>query len=154
NIDELAGSSALEETYRNQSQLVLKESKGKCGLGTYFLTPTDLGGESLVSFMKKNRYDLVETHIQQHHDLSRLSPSAVNTVRIITQLDHDGNVDILGCRLRISVDSKVDNMAAGNMAAEIDAMTGQVVGLGYYSDITKSPVSHHPVTGVVILGFN
>jgi hypothetical protein len=44
-------------------------------------------------------------------------------------------------------------MAAGNLAAPIDAKTGIISGPGVYSDITKSPETIHPITGVSIVGF-
>src|SRR5699024_8778825 len=79
--------------------------------------------------------------------------SAVNTVRIITQLNKKDEVNILGCRLRISVNLSVDNMAAGNLAAFIDQESGTVSGLAVYSDVTKPDIEYHPVTNVRIPGF-
>ena len=81
-----------------------------------------------------------------------LSPSGLNTVRIFTQLTSEG-VDFLGARLRISVNSPVDNMAAGNLAAPVDLETGTVSGPGVYSDITKSDCNIHPITKKQITGF-
>jgi hypothetical protein len=103
--------------------------------------------------MRDNHYDLVETFARQHPMLNDLSPSAVNTVRIFTRLDDADRCCLLGCRLRISVNSPVDNLAAGNIAAPIDETTGIVIGPGVYSDITKTAETIHPVTGVSIVGF-
>lgn len=103
--------------------------------------------------MKDNEFDLVEEFIVQHSHINRLSPSAVNTIRIITELNENNEPKLLGCRLRISVDSPVDNMGAGNIAAPIDDKTGIVFGSAVYSDITKPDVDIHPVTGVEIPGF-
>jgi len=152
-LSELERDINLAALVLQEETIVLKQSKGKCGLGTAFFKSHEFTSESLVSFMKKNDYDLVEPYIQQHPDLQRLSPSGVNTVRIITQLDVQDQVVILGCRQRISVDSPVDNLAAGNLAAPIDEETGKINGPGVYSDITKSPQSIHPVTDVPIVGF-
>jgi len=138
---------------KNHQQIVLKESRGKCGLGTYFLRSDSSEAENLVSFMQREGYDLAEPYIQQHPDLQQLSPSGVNTVRIITQLVDQDEVVILGCRQRISVDSPIDNLAAGNLVAPIDEETGKINGPGVYSDITKPPQTTHPVTGVSIVGF-
>lgn len=135
-------------------KLVFKESSGKCGAQVQIRENKDFTSASLVPFMKKNNYGLVEEFIQQHPELNRLSPSAVNTVRIFTQLNNEGGVEILGSRLRISVNSSVDNMAAGNMAAPIDELTGVISGPGVYSDITKDDCVVHPVTDVEIPGFN
>lgn len=134
-------------------KIVLKESDGKCGLGTAFFNSKDFVPQSLLSFMQKEGYDLVESYIQQHPDLQALSPSGVNTVRIFTQLNNHGEVEILGCRQRISVNSEVDNLAAGNLAAPIDKHSGIITGPGSYSDITRTSESIHPVTGVPIVGF-
>lgn len=134
-------------------KIVLKVSDGKCGKGVLIGQTSDFTTEGLVEFMEKESYELAEEFLIQHPDLQELSPSAVNTVRIFTQLDEEDEVDILGCRLRISVNSPVDNMAAGNMAAPIDEKTGIVTGPGVYSDITKTDEAIHPVTGVRIESF-
>jgi hypothetical protein len=81
-----------------------------------------------------------------------LSPSGVNTVRIITQ-NNRGKIEILGSILRISVNSEVDNMAAGNIAALVEIKTGIVIGEGVYSDFKKLNKTNHPVTGHTIVGF-
>ncbi len=134
-------------------KIVLKGAHGKCGAEVLVSYARDFTPGSLLEFMKQNQYDLVEEFIIQHPDLQKLSPAAVNTIRIFTQLDSKGEVDILGCRLRISVNTPVDNLAAGNLAAPIDDESGVVTGPGVYSDITKTEENIHPVTGVPIHGF-
>ncbi|WP_333875353.1 sugar-transfer associated ATP-grasp domain-containing protein [Flavobacterium sp.] len=134
-------------------KLVFKVADGKCGAQVVIKPTSQFDAVSLPMFMKANRFDLVEEFIQQHPKLQKLSPSAVNTVRIFTQLNSHNEVVLLGCRQRISVNSPVDNMAAGNLAAPIDEVTGKINGPAVYSDITKSDVIKHPVTGVGIIGF-
>lgn len=134
-------------------KLVLKAADGKCGAQVEIQECKNFDRNTLIEYMKKHNFGLVEEFINQHSEMNRLSPSAVNTVRIFTQLDPNGDVTILGCRLRISVDSPVDNMAAGNLAAPIDEFTGKVSGPGVYSDITKEDKLVHPVTNVEIPGF-
>ncbi|MBN1181851.1 MAG: hypothetical protein JXB49_06160 [Bacteroidales bacterium] len=131
--------------------LVLKGSRGQVGAEVKIIKCDDYTVTSIIDYMKKHNYDLIEEYVVQHRELMALSPSGLNTVRIITQL-HDGSVQILGARLRISVNSAVDNMAAGNLAAPIDPITGIVNGPGVYSDITKEDQSFHPVTGKAIMG--
>jgi hypothetical protein len=134
-------------------KLVFKVSDGKCGIGVVFKSKHELKEIDVLNLMKVEGFDLVETYIIQHHDLNRLSPSGVNTVRIFTQLNAKGEVEILGCRQRISINSPVDNLAAGNIAAPINEKTGVIDGPGVYSDITKEPEMQHPITGVDIVGF-
>ncbi|MEM0541997.1 sugar-transfer associated ATP-grasp domain-containing protein [Flavobacterium sp. j3] len=137
----------------SSGKIVFKVADGKCGIDVQIENTEKFMPTTMVAFMEKNSFDLVEEFITQHPELSKLSSSAVNTVRIFTQLDKNNKVDLLGCRLRISVNSSVDNMAAGNMAAVIDETTGIVTGKGVYSDITKPDEEVHPVTGVAIVGF-
>jgi hypothetical protein len=134
-------------------KLVFKAADGKCGVQVEIAKTADFNADNLVPFMEKNNHDLVEEFIIQHPKLQAISPSAVNTVRIFTQLNQNNEVELLGCRQRISVNSSVDNMAAGNMAAPIDEQTGIVSGPAVYSDITKTDQTKHPVTGIEIVGF-
>ena len=134
-------------------KLVFKVADGNCGIDVQIENASQFDENSIITFMENSKFDLVEEFIQQHPVLNALSPSAVNTVRIFTQLDANNEVALLGCRLRISVNSSVDNMAAGNMAAIIDEKTGIVIGPGIYSDITKPEERVHPVTFVEIVGF-
>jgi len=152
--DELVkDSSILNQLLSENKKLVLKEASGKCGVGVQIILTEDFNKQGLLKYMKENKFDLIETFIVQHPKLQELSPSAVNTIRIFTRIDQNEKYKILGCRLRISINSPVDNMAAGNLAAEIDEKTGVVLGDGVYSDITKQPEKIHPITGIKIQGF-
>ena len=53
----------------------------------------------------------------------------------------------------VSVGSVVDNLGAGNLAAPIDIINGNVCGPGVYSDIREKERDFHPVTGKKITGF-
>lgn len=154
-IDELVSDEKKIETILSNpsGKLVFKESRGKCGKSVAIGLVEEFDKASIISYMRKNGFDLVEEFIVQHPSMSSLSPSAVNTVRIFTQLDENKEVIILGCRLRISINSIIDNLAAGNAAAAIDENTGRVTGVAVFSDITKEDIDIHPVTGIKITGF-
>lgn len=154
-LEDLKKDSALAEKLlaKNSGKVVLKVSDGKCGAQVIIVNSSEHTPGSLITLMEKEGYDLAEEYIIQHPDIMKLSPSAVNTVRIFTQLNEKNEVELLGCRLRISINSHVDNLAAGNIAAPIDDETGIITGPGVYSDITKAPETIHPVTGVKITGF-
>lgn len=147
NLQELSG------LMNNKSgKLVLKGSHGQVGAEIEVINCSRFNPESLVQYMKDHHYDLIEEYVVQHPSLMQLSPSGLNTVRVFTQL-HNGDVKFLGARLRITVNSPVDNMAAGNLAAPVNLETGLVEGPGVYSDITREERKVHPVTGYVIAGF-
>ncbi|MGM1051161.1 MAG: sugar-transfer associated ATP-grasp domain-containing protein [Pseudomonadota bacterium] len=152
--EELEASPALtERILAEHERLVFKDATGNCGTSVQVHSTSELHAANLVTWMRRQGFDVVESFVEQHAQLQALSPSGVNTVRIFTLLDEKGNYRVLGCRLRISVNSHVDNLAAGNLAAPIAESTGSVSGPGVYSDITRSTESVHPLTGTPIEGF-
>ncbi|WP_242919235.1 sugar-transfer associated ATP-grasp domain-containing protein [Pontibacter liquoris] len=137
----------------SSGKLVLKSSSGQCGDGIEVRISKDFDAVSLISRLKSTGNDLVEEFVVQHDALNGLSPSGLNTIRVFTQLTKDNKVEILGARLRMTVNSSVDNLAAGNIAAPINLETGIIDGAAIYSDITKREETVHPVTQVKIVGF-
>ena len=153
-IEELQTSkSLLADMIAGNEKLVLKESTGNCGSGVAVRPTGSMSTAGVIEYMKEHKFDLIETYIRQHPILARLSPSGVNTVRVFTQIRQSGEYEVLGCRLRISVNSEVDNLAAGNLAAPIDTETGMVYGPGVYADMTRPAERNHPVSGQAIVGF-
>lgn len=134
-------------------KIVLKAAKGQVGAEVEVFPCEQFLPSDLSRFMKERGFDLAEEYVQQHPSINALSPSGLNTIRIFSQLDENGDFHCLGARLRISVNSPVDNMAAGNLAAPIDEQSGIVNGSAVYSDITKHAVDSHPVTHQKIVGF-
>lgn len=143
-----------EKILSNRSgKLVLKNAHGQCGNSIEVIDTHGLTQKKIIDQLKKKGNDLVEEFVVQHPQLMALSSSGLNTVRIITQLNKKDDVDIIGARLRISINSHVDNLAAGNIAASINIETGKLDGPGVYSDITKEDELYHPVTKTAIIGF-
>lgn len=154
-ITDLENKKIASRLLQNSSgKVVLKGSDGQCGRGIEVRDAADFTPDTLVKRLKELGNDFVEEFVEQHPDLNKLSPSGLNTIRIVSQLDKNNNVDIIGARLRITVNSSVDNLAAGNIAAPINIETGIVDGPAVYSDITKHDEYVHPVTGVPITGFS
>lgn len=153
-IQALSKSPQLVEDFLSHSsgKLVAKGSKGQVGAEVKVISTKDFTADSLLKFMTQYELDLLEEYVVQHPDLMRLSPSGLNTLRVFTQIKN-GKVHYLGARLRITVNSSVDNMAAGNPAAPINMETGIVEGPAVFSDIAQTDALVHPVTGVDIVGF-
>lgn len=156
-LDELETDARKSELFLNNfsknDKIVLKSTDGQCGKGIKIFDFQNLNKEKLIEKLKNSSNDMAEEFVQQHSSLNELSPSGLNTLRIITQINKSGNVDILGARLRITVDCSVDNLAAGNIAAPVNIETGVINGRAIYSDISKVPVKFHPITNKQILDF-
>lgn len=149
------GDSAFTNVIQNPTgKIVFKDALGQCGFGIQIDNAKNWYDHKVTTkYMESKGFNMIESFVQQADDLQKLSPTGLNTVRIFTQLTPNNEVVILGSRLRISVNSNVDNMASGNLAAVIDDSNGVVISNGVYSDITKENCSIHPITGVKILGF-
>lgn len=137
----------------SSGKIVLKDALGQCGYDVEIITTSDFTIEELANYMNAKGYNMAESFIQQHDTINSISSTGLNTVRVFTMINNEGKVDFLGARLRITVNSKVDNLASGNIACPIDLETGKINGLGVYSDITKEDVTHHPITNFPLLGF-
>ena len=153
-LPELKGNKSLgRELLSNASgKIVLKLSTGQVGAEVKVYKSDQFTPETLINEMERLGFDLAEEYVIQHQSLMEISPTGLNTLRVFTQLEGD-EVVFLGARLRVSVNSPVDNMGAGNLAASVNMETGVVDGPGVYSDITKSDETVHPVTGISIVGF-
>lgn len=134
------------------AKLVAKYSRGQVGAEVHVIRKDEFDPASFLKYLHLNRLDMVEDFVDQHPALQALSPAGLNTVRVITQLSGT-KVVLIAARLRVTVNSAVDNLAAGNMAAPLDVNTGRVTAPAVYSDITLPEVYLHPITGKELTGF-
>jgi len=149
-----ANNASAEKLLHNKSgKIVLKSILGERGIGIEVISVKDLDSQAIVQRLKTTGNDFAEEYIVQHRDLMKLSPSGLNTLRIVTQLNSNDEVEILGATLRVSINSTIDNWFAGNIAAPVNLLTGIIEGKGFYKDIIKPDEIKHPITGVEIIGF-
>lgn len=101
------------------------------------------------AIMKKEQF-LVEDYIEQHDSLSRLNDSSVNSLRVVTFLDDNDNVQILNVILKIGNGGNVDNFSSGGMYTFVDEK-----GVVFVPAIDENGniFDNHPVSGKVIKGF-
>ncbi len=156
------------------------------GLSSYFYKPFDGDGghgikkiyvESSDDEYIKKLYDdlkvlpkgLLEETIIQHAELDRLNPNAVQTIRIMIFLHHDGPKIIFATlRTGLLADAFIDNACSGGGFANINLETGAIQTNAYskltsamsienMSDINiaclKDGLEKHPITGVTFKGF-
>lgn len=143
----------LQDFLKNEKgKVVLKYSKGQSGKEVNVVETANITPEDLLNLMKNNKYDLIETFVTQHDYLMNIAPRGLNTVRMVTQLINNNDVQIIGASLRLSIYKSVDNMGAGNMVLPLDLETGKTTGKGIYVDITKEDPDVHPLTGCTLTG--
>lgn len=102
----------------NNGKAFLKESvESEGGHGVVFFDAKEKGRPELKEiFAKLGDNIVVQEPIVQSEVTKSLNPSSVNTIRILSLLDKDGNVKIYSGILRMGIgNSKVDNASSGGI---------------------------------------
>jgi|LSQX01.1.fsa_nt_gb hypothetical protein len=140
-------------------KIVIKHIFGQAGREVIFPTTSFDSCDKLRAYLENmsNCHNLdeyiIEEYITQHHQLSVLSPSSVNTLRIVTFYDEkDDNVDVWGVYLRLGVRGKTDNLATGGIAAVV-SKDGSIDKPAVAKDPFLGEFVFHPVTNERIVGF-
>lgn len=149
--DDLGTGSEAEQEIFAGSLAVAKDRFGRGGESVGVIPLDGQSPGSVRAQMDAAGYDLLESHLAQHHRMAELSDSAVNTVRVMTHLEGD-DVTILGVCLRISNGGHVDNASQGGLVARVDRDTGTIVG-GARALAPGSEVhATHPRSGTALDG--
>lgn len=148
----------LHAIFANDMDAFAKPSDGMLGKGAFKLLIKDesvyINGnkksiDELVDIISSADY-IIQERIVQHEKMSALCPSCVNTIRLQTVMDKDGNVIPFGPGVRIGREgSVVDNWALGGAFVGIDAKTGRLMDKGILKPKYGTKVTEHPDTHVI-----
>ena len=120
------------------------------GITKETVTP-DTDYEALYKRLCDNKQYLVEETIKQNEQMDRLSPSSINTIRMVTLL-HEGKVHFMYALVRMSNGTNcVDNICSGGMYVSIGA--DGVIHKNAYCDATGVYYEEHPFTHTKFNGF-
>lgn len=127
----------------------INEFGGK-GISREVITP-DTDFDELYKRLYDNKQFLIEETIVQHPEMSRLSPSSINTIRMVTVL-HEGKVNFMYALVRMSNgENCVDNICSGGMYVSIG--DDGVIRKPAFCDATGLYYDSHPYTKTVFNGF-
>lgn len=114
-------------------------------------TPTELNHiRNLYDLLSKGDY-IIEQEIIQHPDMI-FGNKSINTLRINTVLDRNGNVHFFKPVLRVGVgDAYVDNYNAGGVEYAVDLESGIITMPGYYKG--ELSMIFHPGTSIKMIGY-
>ncbi len=126
----------------------------------YKLYPAQLENDpeavvELYSDVTKAGFLFQETVIQ-HPGLDKLNPSCLNTIRLDTFINSDGNIEILSGYIRMStINFHLDNISSGGCQVGIDLVTGKLKKNGYFTIRSNGVrvLTEHPVTRTVFRDF-
>lgn len=131
--------------------IIVKPLDETCGQGVEKIRVADYDPDALYKYLTETNRFLCEEYIVQHEVLSKLYPSSVNTLRIVTIAGDDRVPHILYSFVRIGNGGRVvDNINAGGMTAPIDLETGVISKVAF--DKECNYYAAHPETGSPIVG--
>lgn len=112
--------------------------------------------QHVFSEILKSEY-LFQNFITQHPELNRLNPRSVNTVRIDTFTNQEGEIQIYNSMLRTgSGNHFIDNVSQGGLAIGIDQNRGVLFPESHTFFTGYNPAKSryaHPVSGTLFEGF-
>ncbi|MBD5280218.1 MAG: hypothetical protein HDS35_06715 [Bacteroides sp.] len=141
---------------------ILKPIDGECGSGIFKLVAVDGNfriGEvdtsihGIIDKVDKNRY-LVQKIVMQNSLMASLHPESLNTIRLVTIRNTNGEIVVFPSILRIGTGhSFVDNTSKGGIAVGVDLETGRLGEYGYYKPEFGTRIKQHPDSGIIFSSF-
>lgn len=148
----------------NDKDLFCKELNGECGKGVHSISIKEnrvfIDGrlssiETLEGIMRGSNF-IMQDYLHQHHEMNRLYPNSVNTIRLVTVQDNNKHrIVVFPSILRIGANGAfVDNTSQGGIAVGFNLKTGQLNEFGFFKPQYGRRVSAHPNSGVVFSDFH
>lgn len=134
-------------------EVIVKPADGALGFGIYKLRCDEKKRiEKLLFDVQEGKNLIIEQVIVQHPDMALLNPTSVNTIRVITMLDKQGNPHILNTVAMLGADKGcVSNTHSGGCLCHVDTQTGIIDCMG--TNVKGEKYLKHPVTGIVLPGY-
>ena len=139
----------LEKIIENEKQIVIKQAtESSGGHGVYFIdkASSDIKKE-FSKYIKNIKPDLIiRKIIKQNRELSKLNSSSLNTIRILSFLEKNGETKIYSSIIRMGIgNSKVDNASSGGITCGINS-DGSLKNVAYKANGEK--FLKHPTSGI------
>ena len=135
----------------DKDKIIAKPLDECCGRGIDIYHMKDYEPKALFDLLIANKAYLIEEVVEQDDVMNSMSPSSVNTIRIITIRNGEKVTLVAGC-VRVSRSGNVvDNFNAGGLSGILDINTGKIVTDGY--DKFRDTFVTHPDTGTKFIGF-
>ena len=140
----------FERQIEGLDKVICKPLNGIEGIGIEVFKLDGENHREIYDRIQAKGSTIVEQFISQHKDLSAFYPNSVNTMRVMSFLDH-GQGKILNSVVKFGTKAEVDNYYQGSIAAGIDVETGVIKtdGVDYAGNIYKT----HPCSGIQFCGF-
>lgn len=150
---EVATDEEVKAFFEGRKKYFAKMKDLSCGLGCELLRKEDFAdSDAFLSYIKEKGFTTVEDVIENHPDVAKLYPYSVNTMRIITLLDKQGEPHALIAVFKMGRDGRVvDNYG---LHSPVDMETGEILYPCHSGDTTAGlHFTEHPNTHVKLVGY-
>jgi len=145
----------LAEFIKDKEVIFAKPNNGVSGRGIEKLKVADFKSvDDLYDYVTipEKKFGLLEQAIEQHPDISKLYPLAINTMRIVTLVDNNGESHCIYATLKMGDKGKfVDNLENDGMCVMVDREHSCLTGVGHTSRLEV--MYKHPWTGIEFEGY-
>lgn len=124
-----------------------------CGRGAEVLNKSDFKDlDEIVKYVREKDFAVLEDVIKNHPDINKIYPHAVNTVRMITLIDDDGEPHLIFAAQKFGDKGRFVDVRG--MHAPINLETGKVE-FPFHSGETDTDIFYdtHPYTGEPLTGY-
>ncbi len=143
----------IRQFINNLGKVIIKPLNMSAGEGIYILHAEDNEKTAaLFSDIKRGRHCLLEEVKENIPELKALNPTSLNTIRIVTCINSQGEIHFLCSVLRMgSTDSCIDNSIGGGVTSYINTETGHLCSPAV--DRKRQTFTRHPHTGIDLIGY-
>lgn len=142
-----------EEFFNKHDKGFAKMLDLTCGDGAEIIEMKDFEEpKAFYDYVNEKGFAVIEEVLQNHPDINNIYPDAINTMRMITLIDDDGNPNLLYAAQKFGNEGRF--VDAYGLHGPVDCNTGKLRIPFESGDVTKHETYFaHPVTGEKILGF-
>lgn len=144
-----SGQSRFNGFIRMNHKYVAKQLGDNRGV-KYFEINEDTDKTLLRESLVKDAYFLVEPFIVQHTELEKLYPASVNTLRVLTFVDENLEVQVLNTALKVGNGEARDNFSRGGLFSVPDEK-GTII--RPFVNKLGNIYETHPITSELLMGF-
>ena len=142
----------FEKLLKKNQEVFVKPAEGMCGRGAYVYKTSEINDTYDYYEQLRKDHCIIEEVVKQHSSLAEFNDTSVNTLRIVTFLKANGDVEIMAAVLRLGRKGQVvDNFHNYGIVSLIDVETGIVKTTGVDREFKR--YVNHPDSNKTIVGF-
>ncbi len=141
---------SVESFVRQCNKVIVKPLSDYGGHGVFSITAGEPSFADKVRAVKSGM--IVEECIQNSDNIKRIAPGSLNTIRVVTVIDHEGELHIVAALLRMGNGTALtDNYHNGGMACPIDLERRCLTRYAYGMDNKRWEI--HPFSRITFEGY-